>query len=64
MCFGGGPSAEQIYNEKYKKEPAPLPSLSMQKAEPRKRRLKDTGAARRSLLNPYLNQGQSNATTI
>lgn len=56
MCFGGGPSAQEIYEKEYKKEPAPLPSLSMQKAKTRERSLRDVrkGAPRRSLLNPMM----------
>jgi len=56
MCFGGGPSADDIYEKEFKKEPAPLPSLSMQKAKTRERSLKDvrSGAPRRSLLNPMM----------
>jgi len=56
MCFGSGPSAEEIYEKEFKKEPEPLPSLSMQKAKERTRKLKDVrrGAQRRSLLNPMM----------
>ena len=56
MCFGGGPSAEQIYETEFKKEPEPLPSLQMTKAERGRKGLKDVrkGIARRSLLNPMM----------
>ena len=59
MCFGGksGPSAEDIYEEKYKVEPEPLPSLKVEQGKERQRKMKDVqrkGAPRRSLLNPMM----------
>lgn len=58
MCFGGssGPSADEIYEKEYKKEPEPLPSLKVEQGKERQRKMKDVrkGAPRRSLLNPMM----------
>lgn len=54
MCFGGGPSAESIYQSKKPKFGA-LPSLAMTKAKrdaPKFEDVQRVGAKRRSLLNP------------
>ena len=56
MCFGGGPSAEDIYQQKKPKFGA-LPSLAMTKTKRDPQKLKDVptqrvGAKRRSLLDP------------
>ena len=56
MCFGGGPSAESIYQSKKPKFGA-LPSLAMTKTKRDPQKLRDvptqrTGAKRRSLLDP------------
>lgn len=62
MCFGGGKSADDYYNE-MKPTFGPLPSLRTDKSAPeRKDALKDLtmrkGKIQRSLLNPY---GDTNA---
>jgi len=63
MCFGGGKSAEDYYQEK-KINYGPLPSLRMDAGQKdrKEQKLKDTvmrkGTAQRSLLNPY---GDTNA---
>jgi hypothetical protein len=54
MCFGGGPSAKSIYQEKKPKFGA-LPSLAMTKTKRDPQQLKDvptqrTGMKKRSLL--------------
>lgn len=55
MCFGGGPSAEDIYQEK-KPKFGELPSLSMTPTERKGAQMKDVkqrkGSKRYSLLNP------------
>lgn len=58
MCFGGGKSADDYYNE-MKPEPQPLPSLSMSPMKKREQKMKDVPAVRkgttqRSLLNPMM----------
>ena len=57
MCMGGGgPSAEDYYNEMEKPEKKPLPSLSIAKRgsrEPRYGNAKKKGQERRSLIMPY-----------
>jgi len=53
MCFGGGKSAEQMYQER-KPEFGALPSLSMDKSEVKAPKLEDVvrkGAKRRSLFS-------------
>ena len=53
MCFGGGPSAESIYQ---KPKFGDLPSLSMSRTERKGAQMKDVkrrkGSKRYSLLNP------------
>lgn len=53
MCFGGGKSAEDYYNE-IKVDPAPLPSLRKDAniGEMRKPKYGDYGVTTRSLLQP------------
>lgn len=54
MCFGGGPSAQKLYEEQ-KPEFGALPSLSMNAVARDPQRLKDVvlrGQKKRSLLNP------------
>ena len=57
MC-GGGPSADQIYEEEYKVERGPLPSLSMDAKVDRGSRNSyanvRSGQKRRSLLAPMM----------
>lgn len=64
MCFGGGKSADAYYQE-MKKDYGPLPSLRSPMKKRKEQKLGDvqmrSGAERRSLLNPYLNQDQNNA---
>ena len=55
MCFGGGKSAEKMYQE-MKPEFGPLPSLSMKRIERKEQIFKDvpkrSGMQKRSLLMP------------
>jgi len=57
MCFGGGPSAESIYQEK-KPEFGDLPSLSISRTKRKGAQMKDItpkqrkGSKRYSLFNP------------
>jgi len=57
MCFGGGSSAQTIYDEKDKSElDKPLPSLSMSDDGPKTaadKSKKKKRTKRRNLLNPY-----------
>lgn len=58
MCGGGGPSANEIYEQEYKVERGPLPSLSMDSKLDRGSRNGyanvRTGSKRRSLLAPMM----------
>jgi hypothetical protein len=57
MCFGGGgPSADQIYEEQYKVEPEPLPDLptsgyKLSRDQRMGMRNKPMGQTQRTLLN-------------
>lgn len=58
MCGGSGPSADQIYEDKYKVDYGELPSLSMSPNVQRGSRDSysnvRTGSKRRSLLAPMM----------
>tara|TARA_R100000951_G_C2601625_1_gene168357 strand:+ start:390 stop:671 length:282 start_codon:yes stop_codon:yes gene_type:complete len=64
MCFGGGSSAQSIYDEKDKSElEKPLPSLSMSGDKPKTaadKPKKKKKSKRRNLLNPYGSEGSFN----